>query len=229
MQIILHCIKKEKMCFSATASFGAGIVLTGIGIVSLKKVQQRHQAMFASIPLLFAAQQIAEGFVWLSFTNSLGCIQYIAAHIFILFAQVIWPTWVPLSILFLETNATRKDLLKILSGIGIIVSLFLAYCLFTYHIEPIAVSCHILYHQEYPPQFFKLCGLLYLMSTLLPLLFSSVRYMWSLGVVVVASCIFAAVVYRAYFLSVWCFFAALISIGIVLLMHSMTKTRIETW
>jgi hypothetical protein len=57
------------MCFSASASFGAGAALTVLGVLSLRKSESRSHIMFASIPLLFAAQQFTEGFVWLSFIN----------------------------------------------------------------------------------------------------------------------------------------------------------------
>jgi hypothetical protein len=218
------------MCFSATASFGAGIVLTAIGVVSIKKVQQRDQVMFASIPLLFGAQQITEGFVWLSFTHpALNCIQNLLACIFIFFAQVIWPTWVPLSMALLEHDEKRKKIDRAMVVVGILVSLILAYCLFTYTIRPKIIAHHILYHQEYPHHFFRITGLFYLIATLVPPFLSSVKNMRGLGIMVLISCIFTSVLYRAYFLSVWCFFASLISICIVVIMHQLTKTKIATW
>ena len=54
------------MCFSANASFGAGVVLTIIGVAAIKKVQHPSQILFASIPLLFAVQQISEGILWIT-------------------------------------------------------------------------------------------------------------------------------------------------------------------
>ena len=57
------------MCFSASASFGAGIVLTGIGVASIKKSDTRSKSLFASIPLIFGIQQITEGFLWLALSN----------------------------------------------------------------------------------------------------------------------------------------------------------------
>ena len=54
------------MCFSASASFGAGIVLSSIGIATITKTQSRSQLSLAFIPLIFAVQQFSEGFLWLS-------------------------------------------------------------------------------------------------------------------------------------------------------------------
>ena len=57
------------MCFSASASFGAGIVLAAIAVASIKQVQHKSQIVFACIPLFFSAQQFTEGLVWLSFSS----------------------------------------------------------------------------------------------------------------------------------------------------------------
>ena len=58
------------MCFSASASFGAGIVISTIGVVTLKKVSSPAHYYFALIPLFFAIQQFAEGFLWLALADS---------------------------------------------------------------------------------------------------------------------------------------------------------------
>lgn len=55
------------MCFSAAASFIAGVSLTTIGVVTLKKARNRAEIPFASIPLLFGIQQLIEGTLWLAF------------------------------------------------------------------------------------------------------------------------------------------------------------------
>jgi hypothetical protein len=49
------------MCFSANASFGAGIILAVISVASLKKVQYSTHIYFAAIPLIFCIQQITKG------------------------------------------------------------------------------------------------------------------------------------------------------------------------
>jgi hypothetical protein len=55
------------MCFSASASFGAGIVLAVIGVATIKKREQPSQIYFATIPFLFSIQQVSEGFLLSSF------------------------------------------------------------------------------------------------------------------------------------------------------------------
>ena len=41
------------MCFSASASFGAGVVLNVIGVATIKKTHHSPQLLFASIPFIF--------------------------------------------------------------------------------------------------------------------------------------------------------------------------------
>lgn len=55
------------MCFSATASFIAGVSLSALGAATVKKAELKAEIPFAMIPLLFGVQQIIEGMLWLSF------------------------------------------------------------------------------------------------------------------------------------------------------------------
>jgi hypothetical protein len=54
------------MCFSASASFIAGGALTAVGVVTLKKTENKKEIPFAAIPLLFGIQQLIEGVIWLT-------------------------------------------------------------------------------------------------------------------------------------------------------------------
>ncbi|MGZ5219533.1 MAG: hypothetical protein ACXWC7_05630, partial [Chitinophagaceae bacterium] len=57
------------MCFSAGASFGASALLGVIGAVTITKAKTIPQRLFATIPLVFAVQQLSEGMLWLSLKN----------------------------------------------------------------------------------------------------------------------------------------------------------------
>ena len=60
------------MCLSATTSFSAAALLLGIGTLTLRSALAAHQPralLFASIPILFAIQQLIEGVIWLTFTT----------------------------------------------------------------------------------------------------------------------------------------------------------------
>lgn len=208
------------MCFSATASFGASIVLTTIGVLSLRKASNSAFIPFASIPLFFAVQQLMEGFVWLSLSNPTFAPLNASMTIgFLFFAQVVWPFWVPFSILKMEPFARQRRWEKILVAIGALVSLYLAYCLFT---EPVTSQIdrhHIQYNQPYTESLSKLLLLPYFIVILVPPFFSRVKRMWMLGIMVVLSYVFTAIFFIDYTVSVWCFFASLMSISVLAVMH----------
>ncbi len=212
------------MCFSANASFGAGIVLSVIGVASLKKVQVPSQFFFASIPLIFSIQQITEGFLWLALENPLyASLQGVTTYNFLFFAQIIWPVWVPFAVFKLERNERRKRLHGIFVGIGALVSLYLAYCLLTYPVQSKVIGHHISYQQDYPTIFRHLGGVLYVVATIVPPFLSSTRRMWILGAAILISYIITTIFYVDYIVSVWCFFASLISISVLIIMGQIKK------
>lgn len=100
------------MCFSAKASFIVSSGLIGIGISAINKVKNKFQIPFSIIPVLFSFQQLTEGILWLSLTTSqFNHLKEPATFTFLIFAQVIWPIWVPASIWLLEKNNLRKKIL----------------------------------------------------------------------------------------------------------------------
>ncbi len=208
------------MCFSASASFGAGIVLSAIGVASIKKTQSTPQILFACIPLIFAIQQITEGFLWLALTHAeFSGLQSITTYLFLFFAQVVWPIWVPYSVYKLQKEEKRKMTQKVLIGIGAFVSVYLAYYLSNYPIEAKVIGYHISYNQDYPPKFSQYVGILYVIATIIPPFISRLKKMWLLGVSILVSYIITTLFYENYFISVWCFFASIISIAVFFVMH----------
>ncbi len=218
------------MCFSATASFSAGAVLTVIGIASIKRVQNPSQYLFAGIPLIFAVQQIAEGFLWLTLPNPDHlALQKGFTYAFLFFAQILWPVWVPLAVLMVAPKADRKKIQKILVGVGIVTGMFLGYFLIFYNVDAKISGHHILYSQLYPASFRTYGIILYILATIIPLYFSNVKNLWMLGKGILMAYIISAVFYSHYELSVWCFFAAIISITVYLIIGKMKKSPKKAW
>jgi hypothetical protein len=212
------------MCFSASASFGAGIVLTVIGIASIKKVQSPSQIFFASIPLIFAVQQIMEGFLWLALLNpAYASLQKFTTYIFLFFAQVVWPFWVPYAILKLEIRERRKRVDFFLVGIGVLVSSYLTFCLFLFNVEAEILEYHISYNQDYPAVISHYFGFFYIIATIAPSFFSRIRHMWVFGMTVLISYIISKIFYSDYVVSVWCFFASIISIAVLAILYEYNK------
>jgi len=213
------------MCFSASASFSAGIILSGIGVASLKKVKQPSEIPFASIPLIFAVQQFCEGMLWLSLTNpDYAHFQSAGTYLFLFFAQIVWPVWVPLSILLLAKKENRKRIAKIVVVIGAIVSAYLAFCLFNYNVTAKIIGSHISYKQDYPNALARYGGVLYVIATIVPAFLSRVKLMWTIGAAILVSYIITEIFYANYIVSVWCFFAAVISVAVLGVIHVNNKT-----
>lgn len=214
------------MCFSASASFGAGIILSAITVGTIKKTEEPYQIYFSFIPLIFCIQQITEGLLWLSLTDlAFTPLQQPTTYVFLFFAQVVWPWWLPYSILQLEQDKTRKKFIRILFIMGALVSLYLASCLVLYPVEAKIISYHITYKQDYPIRFGGYGDFIYSMATILPALISSIKRMWILGAVISISYLITMLFYSDYVISVWCFFASVISFTVLLLLVAMKNSN----
>ena len=207
------------MCFSTEASFAGGVVIAGIGIAAISKVHKPSQIVFALIPFFFAFQQIVEGFVWLSLQNPdyVG-IQRLSTYTFLVMAEVFWPMMIPLAVLLMEENKNRKKILKVLLGMGITLSLYYTGCLFAFQVNPEISGYHIEYAIKYVDNFPRSLELIafsiYLIASIAPLFVSTVKRTYVLGILMSLSCLMTILFFTQYLTSVWCFFAATISLVI---------------
>jgi hypothetical protein len=212
------------MCFSAEASFGAAVVLSAIGVASINKAQQSNERAFAAIPLIFAAQQVFEGFIWLADGSpAFQFMQPFSTYAFLFFAQILWPVWIPFSILKLNGDKKFKKIQRVLLGVGIVSSAYLAFCLINFPVEGKVAGYHIAYVQLYPESLNVLSGIIYMIATVIPPIVSGTKNVWILGVAIFISYLITAIFYTGYIVSVWCFFAAIIS-GFVLLIFYRKKS-----
>lgn len=214
------------MCFSATASFTAGVVLTGIGVAAIKKTRHKSQLLFASIPLLFGVQQLSEGILWLTLLNpEYVNVQKTFTYIYVLFAQTVWPIWVPIAILLLEKEATRKNIQRLFVICGLVAGFYLGYCLFSFNVEAKIIGRHIDYIQDYPENTAIFSIVLYGLATIVPPFFSHIKRMWLLGVTILISYIITYIFFNQYVLSVWCFFSSIISLSIYAIMIEISNAE----
>ena len=205
-------------------SFGSGIVLAVIGVVTLKITKKPKHKVFAFVPVLFAIQQISEGFVWLTLQNSdYAKWQSIPIHIFMVFAHIVWPFWITLSALLLETKPSRKNILRVLFIVAIFLSGSEIFYMSTRDISAEVTGHHVKYLFEYPQFYVIVTDIVYGLVTIVPCFVSSIKRMWLLGFCFTASLLVSAFFYQAHLLSVWCFFAAILSILIYTIIDSHQK------
>jgi len=203
------------MCFSAGASFAGAIIISAVGVATVRKVSKPTQRLFAVIPLFFGFQQFAEGVLWITLrSGGHDLLQTAATYIFLITAMVIWPVMIPLSMWFMEEAKKRKTILAGLVVTGSILSLLYAFCFISYNVTPQISGFHIRYIDNFPRTFVTIASFVCPVSTFAPLFVSSVRRMWLFGIVITASYIVTGIFFAQYLTSVWCFFAALISVVI---------------
>ena len=77
------------MCFSASASFAGGAIITAIGVMTVRTNRDPSRRLFAAIPLIFGVQQISEGFVWVALQSpGYDLMLSISKYIFLIAALV---------------------------------------------------------------------------------------------------------------------------------------------
>lgn len=199
------------MCFSTTASFVAGGALIAAGVATIRKAKTKAELPFASIPLLFGIQQIVEGMVWLSFGLPLWNVA--VTYVYSIFSHTLWPIFVPIAILLLEKDPVRKKILRVFSGIGLAVGIFLFYFILADGVISQITNNSIAYIS--PHLYLPLVLTLYVLATCGSWFASSHKIINIFGVVFLASFAFAAWFFNETFISVWCFFAAILSILIL--------------
>ncbi|MDZ4140532.1 MAG: DUF6629 family protein [Methylotenera sp.] len=196
------------MCFSATASFVAGVSLSALGVATLKKASLKAEIPFAMIPLLFGVQQIIEGMLWLSFRFDTPLLNVTMTYAFTLFSHVLWPIFVPFSIGLVEIVAWRKKVIFVFQFFGVVVGLYLLYLMLRFPLTS-EVNEHIVYVS---PHFYQAPVMaLYLAATCVSSFFSSHKMIKIFGVLALLLFMVAYWFYTVAFFSVWCFFAAILS------------------
>jgi len=168
--------------------------------------------MFAAIPLLFAAQQATEGLVWLTVEGG-GTAHRLAVNAFLAVALVVWPMWLPFSLRLVERDEGRRRALTWLFWFGVLVSMYAAWLLARW--QPAArIAGHSIsydYQSRHETLSHAVYLLAYVIPTLVPFFVSTVALARAMGVMLIASLAVTVLVQRDALTSVWCFFAALMS------------------
>lgn len=204
------------MCFSALASFAAGTVLTGIGAVTISATRDSRALPFAAIPLLFGAQQITEGLLWLVMDGGAPILKSCFTYGFSMFSHVLWPVYAPLSVLLVEGVSWRRRAIAATLAGGVALSFLLLYALIRFPMTAELDNGHIFYRSPHFDFLFN-SGLflastaLYLAATCFSMLLSSNRIINLFGAATLAAFGVTYIFYETALISVWCFFAALLS------------------
>ena len=209
------------MCFSSEVSFGASALLTTTGVLTLKKSKNKGEAFFAMIPALFGAQQFMEGCLWIALKNEgYRTLEMVATYGFLTFAQLIWPVWVPLSVYTIEQDPKRKKIIGFTLIIGMLLFALLGYRMAAYDVTAHIDNFHIFYKVGDFQSTNWWSGIFYLLPALVPFLISSMKQINYLGALMLLMFVIAKVFYIKYMISVWCLFAAILSVYIYFILKN---------
>jgi len=204
------------VCFSAQADLLGGIVVGGIGVDVVRHVDRRKdQLMLAALPLLFAAHQLDEAFVWWGLQGHVGSgVGRVAMWIYLLFAFCVLPIFVPTAVWALEPPGRRRVAMIPFIGLGVVVSGLLLRAMVRGPVT--AKLAH--YHLRYGIGL-RSGGVIvaaYVVATCGSLVLSGYRDIAIFGMVNLAAVAFLARLEIDGFASLWCGWAAITSGAVAL-------------
>lgn len=199
------------MCFSTTSSFIASGVLGSIGIATLRHVREPRALLFAAVPALFAVHQFTEGLVWLGLDGRISklALNHVS-FLFMLYAQGILPLLMPTAVVLMEPPGWRRKAILVLTGVGALVCAWDLYGLVFFPSQVLVEQHSIAYRNLLTGNFWISC--LYIVATCGALLLSTHRVVMAYGALNVVALTIVQIVKEYAFASVWCFYAAIMSI-----------------
>jgi hypothetical protein len=203
------------VCYSPQASFVAAAALAPVGVATLRSVRRREELVIGALPLLFAVHQSVEGLVWLGLEGRVSdALLDLAMRVYLLFAQVALPVLVPVGMLLLEPDRARRRWLAALVALGAVVAARLLWVVTAHPVGAQALDHAIAYDTDVHFGYLVAAG--YVAATCGPALLSSRRGLRWFGVANLAGLSLAAFSAYSAVTSVWCFYAALVSVFIAL-------------
>jgi Family of unknown function (DUF6629) len=110
------------MCFSAEADVVIGLAVGAVGIDAVRHVTDRRELPLATLPLLFAAHQLIEAFVWWGLDGTVSAsLGTVAANLYLVIAFVL-PVVVPLTVVAVEPDRVRRRIMVACAALGAVIS-----------------------------------------------------------------------------------------------------------
>ncbi|WP_022929003.1 DUF6629 family protein [Patulibacter americanus] len=202
------------MCLSPEVDFVAGTAIAGVGVATLMAVRRPRDLVIGALPLGFGLHQITEGFVWLGLRGQVSpALGDAARDAYVIYAQAILPMLVPIGFALLERDARRRRWLWPFVVLGVLTGLFLLWQVTHW---PILAEerAHCVAYTTHTPYAIP-SATAYVLAVCAPALLSSRRHLRTFGIVNVVGLAFAATLQEEEFTSVWCLYAAVMSVLIL--------------
>jgi hypothetical protein len=213
------------MCFSATVSFIASGALAVSGVAIARMPKSRSAIPLSLAPVIFATHQFIEGLLWLNHKGVLAdSFKPAAVYAFLLIAYVLWPIFVPFSAYTLESGRVRRVIMLLCLFTGMYAGLAALVGIIRGPVDASVVGHSFAYAIDIPRIFFTP----YVIAVAIPFLVSSNKRLALFGVALAASCVAAMfIASSSTFPSVWCFYAATLSLLLYLLFRYSAKQKLK--
>jgi hypothetical protein len=200
-----------RMCYSPTASFVSAALIGTIGVATVRHVRSPRTLLFGAVPILFALHQCTEGLVWLGLHGRIGPIgRDHAAFLFTLYAQGVLPFLMPLAVALMEPAGWRRKAIWGLTIVGAVAAAWDAYGLIFLPTHVFVDHNAIAYRNVMTGSL--VISLLSILASCGALLLSGYPVVRWYGILNVIALAIVELVREYAFASVWCFYAALMSV-----------------
>lgn len=200
------------MCFSAPVSFGAA-ALTGLaGIAGLKRVSHPGLIPLASLPLWFSLHQGLEGALWLTLPRH-APVAYLLANSFVVVAMVLWPMWIPWTFGLAENDRARRRLIFAFLPLAAATAAYGALLIWRHPYSASVVGSSLCYINGVYYSNYALAA--YIGCVCAPPLLSRDPLLKLFGLEIACGLLVSLLFYFVTFVSVWCFFAAIASVTVL--------------
>jgi hypothetical protein len=222
------------MCFSAEASFGLSAVLLPASVYCVHSALTKNQAFLcvAVIPLIFSIQQFAEGVVWTALGQQDAQLVRMASLVFLTFALAFWPFWIPMCGFLLTPGGATKWTLGGLALLGLIggLAMFLPLALNPDFLETRPMHHSLYYDMRKSPVFEWLplgwWEIMYVAVVAATPIMSRTTGFFLFGVALVLSAAVSHIFFWYASASVWCFFAAMLSLYLCFAFRGMPLLKV---
>jgi len=214
------------VCFSAEADLVGGIVISGAGVDALRHLRDRNDIPLAVLPLVFGVHQIIEAFNWWGLDGRVPeGVGTVALWAYLVIALGVLPVLVPGAVYAIEPDLRRRRLVIPFGVVGVVVAAVLMTEMVSGPVGAEVAHRYIDYSVDlgYGGQITAL----YVVATCGPLLMSSRRSLVVFGLLNLAAVVTLALLLSNGVVSLWCAWAAVISLMIVIHLRSMSSRQEE--
>lgn len=212
------------MCFSAEADIVTGILVTGVGIDTLRHIGHDRETALAALPLVFGLHQLIEVGVWWGAEGRVPEHLFGAATLlYLVIAFGLLPWWVPYAVRAVEPDAVRSRWMGALLGLGVGVSVALTVPVLMGPVSAADAGFHLAYSA--PLVWGGPITVLYVIATCGALLLSSDSVVARYGIVNLVVVAALASLLTTGVVSLWCVWAAVSSVAVAVHLRRLHRTH----